>query len=86
MSEIDKFINAVRLRRKKLRLTQKDLADKLGWSRDKCARMESKKARITVIDAYRISRALGLTLSELLFPKMGYWKSNSSYNIDFKFV
>ena len=86
MTEIDNFINAVRLRRKSLRLTQKDLADKLGWGRDKYARIESKKARITVTDASRISSALGLTLTELLFPKVGYWKSNSSYNIDFKFV
>lgn len=86
MTEIDKFINAVRMRRKKLGLTQKGLADKLGWSRDKCARMESKKARITFIDASLISNALGLPLSELLFPKVGYWNSNTSYKIDFKYV
>lgn len=85
-SEINNFIKAVRLRRKSLGLTQKDLADKLGWSRDKYARMEGKKARITFIDASRISNALGLTLSELLFPKTGYWKSNSSYRIDYKYV
>lgn len=86
MNEIDKFIEAVRMRRKSLGLTQKDFADRLGWSRDKYARIEGKRARITFIDASRISNALGLTLSELLFPKMGYWKSNSSYKIDYKYV
>ena len=86
VTEIDNFIKAIRMRRESLGLTQKGLADKLGWSRDKYARMEGDKPRITFVDASRISNALGLTLSELLFPKVGYWKTDSSYNTDFKYV
>tara|TARA_R110000772_G_scaffold240074_1_gene352217 strand:- start:180 stop:443 length:264 start_codon:yes stop_codon:yes gene_type:complete len=82
--EIDNFIKAIRMRRKSLGLTQKDLADKLGWSRDKYARMEGNKARITFINAYRISSALGLGLSDAI--NLNVDKSNSSYSISFRYV
>ena len=82
--EIDNFIKAIRMRRKSLGLTQKDLADKLGWSRDKYARMEGDRARITFINAYRISSALGLGLSDAI--NINVDKSNSSYNISFRYV
>mgnify|MGYP003977541375 CR=1 FL=1 len=82
--EIDNFIKAIRMRRKSLGLTQKDLADKLGWSRDKYARMEGDRARITFINAYRISSALGLGLSDAI--NLDVDKSNSSYSISFRYV
>tara|TARA_R110000782_G_scaffold249180_1_gene336262 strand:- start:111 stop:374 length:264 start_codon:yes stop_codon:yes gene_type:complete len=82
--EIDNFIKAIRMRRKSLGLTQKDLADKLGWSRDKYARMEGDRARITFINAYRISSALGLGLSDAI--NLNVDKSNSSYSISFRYV
>ncbi len=83
-TEIDNFIKAIRMRRKSLGLTQKDLADKLGWSRDKYARMEGNRARITFINAYRISSALGLGLSDAI--NLNVDKSNSSYSISFRYV
>tara|TARA_R110000803_G_scaffold148852_1_gene214297 strand:+ start:277 stop:540 length:264 start_codon:yes stop_codon:yes gene_type:complete len=82
--EIDNFIKAIKMRRKSLGLTQKGLADKLGWARDKYARMENRKARITFIDAYRISSALGVGLSDAI--NLNVDRSNSSYNISFKYV
>ena len=82
--EIDNFIKAIRMRRKSLGLTQKDLADKLGWSRDKYARMEGDRARITFINAYRISSALGLGLSDAI--NLNVDKSNSSYSISLRYV
>ncbi len=82
--EIENFIKAIKMRRKSLGLTQKDLADKLGWSRDKYARMEGNKARITFINAYRISSALGLGLSDAI--NLNVDKSNSSYSISFRYV
>jgi len=82
--EIDNFIKAIKMRRKSLGLTQKDLADKLGWSRDKYARMEGDRARITFINAYRISSALGLGLSDAI--NLNVDKSNSSYSISFRYV
>ena len=82
--EIDNFIKAIKMRRKSLGLTQKDLADKLGWSRDKYARMEGDRARITFINAYRISSALGLGLSDAI--NLDVDKSNSSYSISFRYV
>ena len=82
--EIDNFIKAIRMRRKSLGLTQKDLADKLGWSRDKYARMEGDRSRITFINAYRISSALGLGLSDAI--NLNVDKSNSSYSISFRYV
>jgi transcriptional regulator with XRE-family HTH domain len=83
-TEIDNFIKAIKMRRKSLGLTQKDLADKLGWSRDKYARMEGDRARITFINAYRISSALGLGLSDAI--NLNVDKSNSSYSISFRYV
>jgi transcriptional regulator with XRE-family HTH domain len=83
-TEIDNFIKAIKMRRKSLGLTQKDLADKLGWSRDKYARMEGDRARITFINAYRISSALGLGLSDAI--NLDVDKSNSSYSISFRYV
>lgn len=83
-TEIDNFIKAIKMRRKSLGLTQKDLADKLGWSRDKYARMEGDRVRITFINAYRISSALGLGLSDAI--NLDVDKSNSSYSISFRYV
>ena len=82
--EIDNFIKAIRMRRKSLGLTQTGLADKLGWGRDKYARMEGGKARITFIDAYRISSELGIGLSDAI--NLNVDRSNSSYSISFRYV
>ena len=56
----------VRAARARLRLTQQELADELGWSRPALGSLENGTRRITVADAASLCRALGIDLAELL--------------------
>jgi len=52
-------------RRKSVGMTQKDLAEKLGWPQPAVSKVETFVRRIDVVETMRICEALGWTLVEL---------------------
>jgi transcriptional regulator with XRE-family HTH domain len=56
----------VRAHRARLRITQEDLADELGWSRPPVSYLEAGTRRVTLIDAVALCKALRIDLRELL--------------------
>jgi len=56
----------VKARRKKLELTQEDLAGQLGISRGSLANIETGRQNILVHQLYRIAASLGLAPTDLL--------------------
>ena len=65
--ELDELIAGnVRARRARLRMTQEELADEMGWTRSMVTSLESKARRVTVADAWALCQALNISLAELL--------------------
>ena len=79
MIELNNLIQAIRKRRKFLKLTQKDLADQLGWSRDKVTRIETMTSQITIGEAYAIAEVLNMSIAKALRPNAER-KPNKNFN------
>jgi transcriptional regulator with XRE-family HTH domain len=56
----------VRAQRARLRLSQEDLADDLGWSRPTVGSLEAGSRRVTLADAVALCEALKIDLRQLL--------------------
>jgi transcriptional regulator with XRE-family HTH domain len=65
-SEIEQLRNSIQRRRKELRLSQYDMADKLGMSQNNYSRIERGDAALTLKALLKIGNVLGVDLiSEL---------------------
>lgn len=65
--ELDALIAGnVRAARARLRITQEELADELGWTRTMVSGLESKSRRVTAGDLVALCKALEMSLGELL--------------------
>lgn len=65
--ELDALIAGnVRAARARLRITQEELADDMGWTRAMVTFLESGTRRVTIADAVSLCDALKLTFRELL--------------------
>lgn len=62
----DVIPSAVRAERARLKLTQKELADRLGWSVATLGDLEAGRRRPAVDDLPLLCRAFGVTLAVLL--------------------
>ena len=71
------FGEKVRKRRKELKMTQKELADKLGYDTSSVARIESDERRPVQYKIIEIAEVLDLSPSYL----MGYTSSDSESHI-----
>lgn len=60
--------NKIRDRRKHLRLSQKQLAEKCGVSRQTVNAIENNKYDPTLSLAFRLAEELQLTVDELFYP------------------
>ena len=57
---------AIRKRRKKLRLSQEEIADRSEIDRSYVNRIECGKASVSVVIAYKIAKALNTSLSRII--------------------
>jgi transcriptional regulator with XRE-family HTH domain len=64
----DQLGTLIRIRRKKLLLTQHDLAARIGISRASLANMETGRQKVLVHQLYSLATALDLAPSDLLPP------------------
>src|SRR5437016_3336973 len=66
----DQLGTLIRNRRKKLLLTQRDLAARIGISRASLANIETGRQKVLVHQLYALATALDLAPSDLLPPSM----------------
>ena len=60
-----RFGNAVRARRKKLRVSQEEFADQCGLDRTYIGGIERGERNVSLVNIERIAKALKISLSEL---------------------
>lgn len=66
---VDEMENRIRERRKELGLSQKELAQKCGVSRQTVNAIENNKYDPTLSLAFHLARELQLTVDELFLPE-----------------
>ena len=66
---VDEMENRIRERRKELGLSQKELAQKCGVSRQTLNAIENNKYDPTLSLAFHLARELQLTVDELFLPE-----------------
>ena len=66
---VDEMENRIRERRKELGLSQKELAQKCGVSRQTINAIENNKYDPTLSLAFHLARELQLTVDELFLPE-----------------
>ena len=70
--------------RKEANLTQKQFAEKIGWSVDKVGRIERQLQAITLRDVITIAKLLGVSMNEIVFGNTSM-NTNTSYGIGVKY-
>lgn len=59
----------VREIRRELKLSQADLAERIGITKDKLSRRERGEFKFQLIEAYRISKIFGKSIESIFFTK-----------------
>ena len=78
----EKIILSLKMTRKGKGLTQYDLAKRMNVSRDTIARLESGRARATLVHVINIARFLDVSLSNLLLDEEIKYRLDSSPNVE----
>lgn len=65
-SDYARFVKALAERRDAADLSQRDVADALGWNQSVIAKIETAQRRVDLIELIRIAAVVGFRASELL--------------------